>query len=400
MSLGIPAHLAPAIFAKALSRLFLVYAATCWLLSETLYLIAAGAEHSWMIMWAGLSIGAPGLVLLYSLGKPPSNLRAVVYLATGAASLAFCAYVMLEPASYDFTTTFTPLAFMSFALVMTCGASATIGGRMFWLTAGYVIATSVLVKVALLTGKQFLFDYRVLVGTLIAGVAIVVTPKLLAKTTKKQASIELTSEMAQAESFRSEATREATMTVHDTLLATLSAISLAKPGPVGTGLRRNAEKQLATLHTANWVGHNSAHEQVPDASMWSEALLDVIDNIEHTGLQVNMTGQADALNKLSENMADALLAALAQCLTNVQQHSGQNTAEVVVLATDDSVTITVIDSGIGFDQNAIPEDRMGLRLSVHRRIEDAGGTVNLWTGPGLGTAIMLKVPMMSGGDLR
>lgn len=401
MSLGIPARLAPAIFAKALSRLFLVYAATCLLLSEALILIAAGAEHSLTIMWAGLSIGAPGFVLLFSIGKAPSRVRAVIYVVTAAASLAFCAFAFLEPREYTFNTSFTPFAFMSFALVMVCGAATTIMARMVWLVIGYATSQIVLIEVAILTSKEFLFDYRVLVGTLIAGIAILVTPSLLAKTTKKQETIDLSAEVVQEASFRSDATREATMAVHDTLLATLSAISLAKPGPMPDALRRNVEKQLATLSRANWVGGNVLHEYVPDSSMWSEALLDVIDEIEHAGLQVNMTGQADVLNQLSENQADALLAALAQCLNNVYKHSGQTTAEVVVLAADDTITVTIIDSGSGFDQDAVPEDRLGLRMSVHRRIEDAGGSVNVWTGEGIGTAIMLKVPMKSvGGETR
>ena len=400
MSLGIPARLAPAIFAKALSRLFLVYAATCLLLSETLFLIAAGAEHSLTIMWAGLSIGAPGAVLLYSIGKNPSRLRTSLYLLLGAASLAFCALAMLEPADYDFNTAFTPLAFMSFALVMVCGGATTIRERMLWLVLGYATSQIVLINVSALTGKEFHLDFRVLVGTLIAAVAILVTPSLLAKTTKKQESIDLSTEVAQAESFRSDATREATMAVHDTLLATLSAIGMAKPGPMTDALRRNAEKQLASLNSANWVSSNVTHEYVPDASMWSEALLDVIDEIEQAGLQVNMSGQAEALNLLSENQADALLAALAQCLTNVLEHSGQSAAEVVVLAADETITVTVIDSGVGFDAEAVPEDRLGLRMSVHRRIEDVGGTVNVWTGEGVGTAIMLKVPAKFAGGVN
>lgn len=397
MSLGIPARLAPAIFAKALSRLFLVYAATCLVISEILFLIAAGAEHSLTVMWAGLSISAPGAVLLYSVGKNPTRIRTTLYLLLATASLAFCAFAMLEPEEYDFNTSFTPLAFMSFALVMVCGGATTVRERMLWLALGYAVSQVVLLNVAAQTGKTFLFDYRVLVGTLIAAVAIVVTPWLLAKTTKKQETIDLSAEVAQAESFRSAATREATMAVHDTLLATLSAISMSKPGPMPDALRRNAEKQLAILSTANWVGNNVTHEYIPDSSMWSEALLDVIDEIEQAGLQVNMTGQADALNQLSENQADALLAALTQCLTNVLRHSGQTAAEVVVLAADDVVTVTIIDSGVGFDPHTVPEDRLGLRLSVYRRIEDAGGAVNVWTGEGVGTAIMLKVPMKLAG---
>jgi signal transduction histidine kinase len=122
-------------------------------------------------------------------------------------------------------------------------------------------------------------------------------------------------------------------------------------------------------------------------------LLDVISGAEEAGLQVNVTGDADVIDKLGEQEAEALLAALGQCLSNVLKHSGQSTAEVVVLAADDSVTATIIDSGIGFDKDGVAPDRLGMRHSVRGRIENVGGTVNLWTGNGLGTAVMLKVPL-------
>ena len=56
------------------------------------------------------------------------------------------------------------------------------------------------------------------------------------------------------------------------------------------------------------------------------------------------------------------------------------------------VTVAVMDSGIGFDEGEVPEDRIGLRTSIRARIEQEGGTVRLWSTKGVGTTIVLTVP--------
>lgn len=397
MSLGIPAHLAPAIFAKSLSRLFLVYALTCLILSAVLLLIAAQVEQSLVTLGSALFIAVPIIILVMAVGQPPSRARALAYLLVVSAALALAAYASLGPAEYNFNTAFTPLAFMSFATAMVCAAATTVWERMLWLTVGYLSSQIVLITVAVMTSKDFAFDWRVFAGTVIAGAAIVWTPRLLAVSTRAQESIDHTSELVQEEDFRSQATREATMVVHDTLLATLSALALTKPGPLPTSMMLDVEHQLASMHSSNWVAQAIHGDSSEKHQKWSQALLDVMSSAESQGLQINVSGQADALDKLSEESAEALLAALAQCLTNVMQHSGQTSAEVVVLATDDSVTVTVIDNGVGFDSDAVPEDRLGLRLSVHGRMEAVGGTANVWTGHDVGTAVMLRAPRQSTG---
>jgi len=52
----------------------------------------------------------------------------------------------------------------------------------------------------------------------------------------------------------------------------------------------------------------------------------------------------------------------------------------------------VIDQGVGFDVDAVPSDRLGLRASVVRRVEDAGGTVRIWSKPNSGTSVLITLP--------
>ncbi len=55
----------------------------------------------------------------------------------------------------------------------------------------------------------------------------------------------------------------------------------------------------------------------------------------------------------------------------------------------------VIDAGRGFSEEHVGVDRLGLRQSVRRRIESVGGGVQLWSTPGRGTSIMLRLPATS-----
>jgi len=52
----------------------------------------------------------------------------------------------------------------------------------------------------------------------------------------------------------------------------------------------------------------------------------------------------------------------------------------------------VMDSGAGFDEREVPEDRIGLRTSIRARIEQEGGGVRLWSTKGVGTTVVLTVP--------
>jgi signal transduction histidine kinase len=60
---------------------------------------------------------------------------------------------------------------------------------------------------------------------------------------------------------------------------------------------------------------------------------------------------------------------------------------------DTSLVLVVLDEGQGFDQDLVPADRLGLRASVQERIAAVGGGATIWTQPGRGTSVMLRVPL-------
>jgi signal transduction histidine kinase len=158
-------------------------------------------------------------------------------------------------------------------------------------------------------------------------------------------------------------------------------------------VRAAIEKQLALFETSD-LGRGSA-VIASDAITSSEhdLLMAVISQAEARGLNINLGGNPGAISLLTEERVEALTSALGQCLTNVHLHSGQNAVEVVVLPAGENLAVTIIDGGQGFNVDAVPEDRMGLKLSVRDRIEQCGGRVRIWSNTGQGTAVMLQLPI-------
>jgi len=84
--------------------------------------------------------------------------------------------------------------------------------------------------------------------------------------------------------------------------------------------------------------------------------------------------------------------AVKQCLVNVLKHADTDHAEVVIYGSDTEVSVMIIDGGKGFSERENSVDRLGLRQSVRRRIETVDGTVQVWSTPGTGTSILIRLP--------
>jgi signal transduction histidine kinase len=68
-------------------------------------------------------------------------------------------------------------------------------------------------------------------------------------------------------------------------------------------------------------------------------------------------------------------------------------AELELIYADD-ITLMVTDQGAGFDMAKIPADRLGVRTSIIQRIEDVGGSAQIWSSPGGGTSVVLTIPFL------
>ncbi|ULA58673.1 MAG: conserved membrane protein of unknown function [Nitrospira sp.] len=121
------------------------------------------------------------------------------------------------------------------------------------------------------------------------------------------------------------------------------------------------------------------------------------------GLSVAIRCEIDQL-PLAEERAVILYQSVRELLFNVAKHAGTGEAAITLIQSPaNHVVVTVADHGCGFnpaillDTDRHHPGRFGL-FNVQERIEAIGGTLNLKSSEGSGTAITLSVPLVSSPD--
>ena len=98
----------------------------------------------------------------------------------------------------------------------------------------------------------------------------------------------------------------------------------------------------------------------------------------------------------SEDVRAILFEAVRELLFNIVKHANIDEATVLVQKTpDDEITVTVEDTGRGFDPEAAKDRRTGAGFglfSIRERFGLIGGRMEIESSPGRGTRIVLRVP--------
>ena len=185
--------------------------------------------------------------------------------------------------------------------------------------------------------------------------------------------------------IRSEERAEVAAQVHDSVLQTLTLIqrSAADPDEV-LRLARTEERALR-----KWL-----YAPVGDPEETLVAAL------EHEVAQVESayacTVEVVHVGDMPrDDRVDALVAAAREAVVNAAKHAG-GTVSVYVECTQHEAEVFVRDRGPGFDPEAVPDDRLGLRESVQARMARAGGSAEVRTVLGEGTEIVLRLPVSLG----
>lgn len=188
-------------------------------------------------------------------------------------------------------------------------------------------------------------------------------------------------------------TARATDWLDDTVLTDLGVLAATAPGPLGERMLFSIDRDLANLADASLVLSGPGLGGSATRSLSAVPLLvSVVRAAEQKGLRVRVTGDIEAVNSLRPGVTRNLERAVAECLENVLQHSGVNEAEIAVYSSTPEVSVMVSDSGVGFDVDDAGDETVGLRLVVVDGIVEAGGSVQIWSRPGTGTAVFMTVP--------
>jgi len=86
-----------------------------------------------------------------------------------------------------------------------------------------------------------------------------------------------------------------------------------------------------------------------------------------------------------------------EALNNVVQHANATCVSVSLGCTDEAITITVIDDGIGFDRESIPAGHMGVGIMVERATE-IGAHLDIQSTAGHGTTVSVAWPYTEEGN--
>jgi signal transduction histidine kinase len=93
----------------------------------------------------------------------------------------------------------------------------------------------------------------------------------------------------------------------------------------------------------------------------------------------------------TDERVDELLAAAREAMVNAAKHSGAARVDVFAEVRPELVEVFVRDTGKGFDPDAVPADRAGLRSSIFDRMARAGGEAVVESAPGEGAEVELRL---------
>ena len=169
--------------------------------------------------------------------------------------------------------------------------------------------------------------------------------------------------------------------LHDSVLQTLALIQKhASDGRTVATLARAQERDLRS-----WLYGETAPPDTSVASALKAAAAEVEDG---HGVPVEVVTVGDA--PVTDRLRPLVLAAR-EAMVNAAKHSGAEQVDVFAECADAQVEVFVRDRGRGFDEAAVPEDRLGVRNSILDRMRRHGGTAVIRTAPGDGTEVRLAM---------
>ncbi|MBI2952631.1 right-handed parallel beta-helix repeat-containing protein [bacterium] len=117
---------------------------------------------------------------------------------------------------------------------------------------------------------------------------------------------------------------------------------------------------------------------------------------KRTGLRVHL--DVKEMREMRHGRLDMTLYRIVQeALTNVVKHARATQAVIRLSCARNQVTMVVEDDGVGFDVDRVRSFSGGGRgiglLSVQERVESFGGTFHVASRPGVGTRLMMNLPI-------
>lgn len=169
--------------------------------------------------------------------------------------------------------------------------------------------------------------------------------------------------------------------LHDSVLHTLALIQRHVDDPREVQrLARSQERELRT-----WLYRPSPGEQ-QDFGRALERIVAEVEDSQGITIEIVVVGDCPLDDRLA-----ATLQAAREAMVNAAKHAGSAAVSVYAEVEPGKVTVFVRDRGKGFDVEAVPPDRLGVKESIVGRMERHGGHAFVRTSPGEGTEVRLEM---------
>ncbi|WP_448061885.1 ATP-binding protein [Cellulomonas hominis] len=253
------------------------------------------------------------------------------------------------------------------------------------LVGGLVIAgVGVLLLVGQEASPRTLVSSTIAAVAVLAGVALVLAPWWL----------RLVRELGDERAARARESERADIAahLHDSVLQTLAMIRARADDP--TEVARMARAQERELR--GWLYDDRPAPGTSVAAALRAVVAEIEDSRSGPSGEVVAVDTVVVGDRVPDADTEALLQATREALVNAVVH-GRPPVSLYLEVTADAVEVFVRDRGDGFDIDAVPSDRFGVRESIMGRVRRRGGTVTVRCKDGGGTEVHLVVPVRAQG---
>jgi signal transduction histidine kinase len=344
-------------------------------------------QEWWQLTFGAALIASPVALLLLSWAVPVAALRVVGLAIAGLYAVALTLLPWAE--------TVAPLPggsqpWMINLLAMACLAAATAlpsaGG---W---AYLVIASLGSGVARFVTDGATNAFAALQDTLFNGSTTAIFVAIVIATVRAAARRDVTADRIERDAIARAAAEaeylqraQVAALLHDEVLSTLIAAARSTPASAPL-IRSSAQRALGRIETLTT-------EEVEGALVGIGTLMAGIrDTAESIAPDVDVVSSRVPEGAVPLAVERALIGATAEALRNSLRHATADDTRrrVEVHAETDSLRVVVSDDGPGFDLDAVPRERLGLRMSIVRRMTMLpGGAATVESRAGHGTRVEL-----------
>ncbi len=195
--------------------------------------------------------------------------------------------------------------------------------------------------------------------------------------------------------------------LHDTLLQGFqglllmfqSALNLLPDRPVEARQRLEGALEQASAattearHAVQGLRASSIETTDPAGALWN-IVAELTREHEYAAPAIRVTAQGTP-RRLKPVVGDEVYRITTEALRNALRHAAAQCISAEIRYDERRFRVRVRDDGRGFDEQAVrrdpPAGHFGLN-GMHERAEKIGGSLDVWSKPGLGTEIVVSIP--------